>query len=128
MRRRSRADLRVPKPLGDFLILEAVRKSGGTAIAVSDEEMLDAGVELATDEGMFAAPEGGACVAALSKLLASGFLKAGRAHRDLQHRRGLEVPGSLFDALPADHGVRAGQAGRLDHPALSGNTLCCKCL
>ena len=67
--------LRVPKPLGDFLILEAVRKSGGTAIAVTDEEMLDAGVELATCEGMFAAPEGGACVAALRKLLAQGFLK-----------------------------------------------------
>ena len=67
--------LRVPKPLGDFLILEAVRKSGGTAIAVTDEEMLDAGVELATCEGMFAAPEGGACIAALRKLLAQGFLK-----------------------------------------------------
>ena len=67
--------LRVPKPLGDFLILDAVRKSGGTAIAVTDEEMLDAGIELATDEGMFAAPEGGACVAALRKLLANGFLK-----------------------------------------------------
>ena len=68
--------LRVPKPLGDFLILEAVRKSGGTAIAVTDEEMLDAGKELATCEGMFAAPEGGACVAALRKLLVQGFLKA----------------------------------------------------
>ena len=68
--------LRVPKPLGDFLILEAVRKSGGTAIAVTDEEMLDAGIELATDEGIFAAPEGGACVAALRKLFANGFLKS----------------------------------------------------
>jgi len=67
--------LRVPKPLGDFLILDAVRKSGGTAIAVSDEEMLDAGIQLATDEGMFVAPEGAACVAALQKLLESGFLK-----------------------------------------------------
>lgn len=67
--------LRVPKPLGDFLILDAVRKSGGTAIAISDADMLDAGVELASDEGMFAAPEGGACVAALGKLLETGFLK-----------------------------------------------------
>jgi threonine synthase len=67
--------LRVPKPLGDFLILEAVRKSGGTAIAVSDEELIDAGIQLATDEGMFVAPEGSACVAALEKLLANGFLK-----------------------------------------------------
>jgi threonine synthase len=67
--------LRVPKPLGDFLVLNAVRDSGGCAIAVSDEEMLDAGIQLASLEGMFAAPEGAACVAALDKLLSSGFLK-----------------------------------------------------
>ena len=70
------AGLRVPKPLGDFLILEAVRASGGTALAVSDGELLDAGIQLAREEGIFAAPEGAACVAALEKLLASGFLKA----------------------------------------------------
>ncbi len=69
------AGLRVPKPLGDFLVLEAVRASGGTALAVSDAELLDAGVELAREEGMFAAPEGAACMAALAKLLAAGFLK-----------------------------------------------------
>lgn len=68
--------LRVPSPLGDFLILETVRASGGTAVAVSDSEMLDAGVRLASEEGIFAAPEGAACVAALEKLLASGFLKS----------------------------------------------------
>lgn len=67
--------LRVPKPLGDFLILRAVRESGGTAIAVSDAESLDAGIELASREGIFIAPEGAACIAALKKLLASGFLK-----------------------------------------------------
>jgi threonine synthase len=69
------AGLRVPKPLGDFLVLDAVRKSGGTAIAVSDAELIDAGIQLASDEGMFVAPEGAACVTALEKLLASGFLK-----------------------------------------------------
>ena len=69
------AGLRVPKPLGDFLILDAVRASGGTAIAVSDAELIDAGIQLAREEGIFAAPEGAACVAALEKLLASGFLK-----------------------------------------------------
>ena len=67
--------LRVPKPLGDFLILDAVRSSGGTAIAVSDTELIDAGIQLASDEGLFVAPEGAACVSALEKLLASGFLK-----------------------------------------------------
>jgi threonine synthase len=67
--------LRVPKPLGDFLVLEAIRKSGGTAVAVSDAAMIDAGIQLAAEEGIFAAPEGAACVAALEKLLQSGFLK-----------------------------------------------------
>lgn len=69
------AGLRVPKALGDFLVLEGVRESGGAAVAVSDEEMLEAGVRLASDEGIYAAPEGAACVSALEKLLASGFLK-----------------------------------------------------
>ena len=67
--------LRVPKPLGDFLILEAVRASGGTAVAVSDADLIDAGIQLARDEGLFIAPEGAACVVALEKLIAGGFLK-----------------------------------------------------
>jgi threonine synthase len=68
--------LRVPKALGDFLVLQAVRESGGTALSVTDEEMLDAGVLLAEREGIFAAPEGGACVAAVRHLLETGFLKS----------------------------------------------------
>ena len=70
------AGLRVPKSPGDSLVLQAVRSSGGTAIAVSDDEMLDAGIQLASEEGIFAAPEGAACVAALRKLLKNGFLRA----------------------------------------------------
>src|ERR1035437_1125830 len=70
------AGLRVPKPLGDFLVLNAFRESGGTAIAVSDEDMLEAGVHLASDEGIFAAPEGAACVDAAARLLRSRFLKS----------------------------------------------------
>jgi threonine synthase len=69
------AGLRVPKPLGDFLILDALRASGGTAVAVDDDEIVDAGIELAAAEGIFAAPEGAACVAALRRLLEAGFLK-----------------------------------------------------
>jgi threonine synthase len=68
------AGLRVPKPLGDALMLDAIRMSGGVAIAVSDRELLDASLELGAQEGIFAAPEGGACVAALKKLLKSSFL------------------------------------------------------
>jgi threonine synthase len=68
--------LRVPKPLGDVLILNILRESAGTAVAVSDEEILDAGRKLASLEGIFAAPEGAACVTAARKLIANGFLKA----------------------------------------------------
>ena len=66
--------LRVPKALGDFLILEAVRDSGGTAISVTDEELMAGGRMLAETDGLFVAPEGAACVTAVEKLLASGFL------------------------------------------------------
>ena len=68
--------LRVPKPLGDFLVLDAVRASGGAAVAVTDEELLDAGTELGAAEGMFAAPEGAACVVALRRLLSDGLLSS----------------------------------------------------
>ena len=64
--------LRVPKAIGDFLILDAIRESGGTAITVTDEELIEGAKELARTEGIFAAPEGGACVPALRKLLARG--------------------------------------------------------
>jgi threonine synthase len=67
--------LRVPKAIGDFLVLQAVRESGGTAITVSDDELMQGCERLAATEGLFVAPEGGACVAALKKLQHSGFLK-----------------------------------------------------
>lgn len=66
--------LRVPKAIGDFLVLNGVRESGGTALAVSDREMLEAGRSLAQAEGIFSAPEGAACVAAAKRLLNQGFL------------------------------------------------------
>jgi threonine synthase len=68
------AGLRVPKPLGDRLTLRAVRESSGTAIAVSDASLIDAGIRLAEEEGIFAAPEGAACIAAAERLIAEGFL------------------------------------------------------
>jgi len=69
--------LRVPKAIGDFMILDAIRESGGTAITVTDEELIEGAKELARIEGIFAAPEGGACVPALRKLLARGDVKPG---------------------------------------------------
>lgn len=69
--------LRVPKAIGDFLILDAIRASGGRAIAVSDEELVAAVREIGAAEGIFAAPEGAACLPALRRLAAEGELKAG---------------------------------------------------
>ena len=65
----------MPKPLGDFLILDAVQQSGGAAIAISDTEIIDAGIRLAEEEGIFVAPEGAACLPALERVLKSGLLK-----------------------------------------------------
>ena len=67
--------LRVPEAGGAFLVLEAVRKSKGTCIAVSDQDILAAGRLLAETEGIFVAPEAAACVAALDKLLHQTFLQ-----------------------------------------------------
>ena len=67
--------LRVPGPLGDLLILSMLRQTKGTAITVTDDEMLEAGRELASKEGILAAPEGAATVCAARKLAASGWIK-----------------------------------------------------
>ena len=67
--------LRVPGPLGDLLILSMLRQTKGIALTVTDEEMLNAGRELASLEGIFAAPEGAATVIAARKLAASGWIK-----------------------------------------------------
>ena len=66
--------LRVPKALGDFLILRDVRESHGSAVAVSEAEIVAGVKEAAAAEGLFMAPESGACVAAARKLAASGQL------------------------------------------------------
>jgi threonine synthase len=58
----------VPKPLGDFLILDAVRRTGGCALAVDDEQILAAQARLADCEGAFVCPEGAACFAAIEHL------------------------------------------------------------
>jgi threonine synthase len=69
--------LRVPVAVGDFLILSALRASGGAAIAVSDEQMRAAVAELGAAVGIFASPEGGATLAALPVLRERGVLAAG---------------------------------------------------
>lgn len=69
--------LRVPVAFADRLILTALRETSGTAIAVADEDMLDGMNDLARGEGCFACPEGGATLAALRRLRASGEVPAG---------------------------------------------------
>jgi threonine synthase len=66
--------LRVPKAIGDFLVLRAVRESGGTALAVSDADMVRDMRELGATEGISAAPEGGASLTALKHLIARGMI------------------------------------------------------
>jgi threonine synthase len=68
--------LRVPAPFADRLILRALRESGGTAVAVGEEQMLDGMLSLAAGEGCFACPEGGATFAALRMLRAGGGIGA----------------------------------------------------
>ena len=67
--------LRVPKPYGDYLILDILKKSKGTAVSATDSEILDATRHWAKAEGIFAAPEGAACLVAYRKLLSTGFFK-----------------------------------------------------
>ena len=67
--------LRVPRAIGDFLIIDALRESGGTAVAVTDAELVAAVAEIGAAEGVFCAPEGAACLPALRRLLADGAVK-----------------------------------------------------
>jgi threonine synthase len=71
----SASGLRVPRAIGDFLILRALRESGGTAVAVTDEATHDAWKQFASLTGIFAAPEGAATLAALHDLLARGLVE-----------------------------------------------------
>jgi threonine synthase len=66
--------LRVPKAYADYLILKVLRESGGDAVTVSDDEMRRGVNEMASSEGLYAAPEGGAAWIAVEKLLAAGRL------------------------------------------------------
>ena len=68
------AGLRVPRAIGDFLMLQILRKSGGTAVSVKDEEMMREIRKIGRSEGLLLCPEGGASFAALKQLKNSGFL------------------------------------------------------
>jgi threonine synthase len=82
----------VPKALGDFLVLQAVRGTGGTAVAVTDEALLADQRETARLEGSLICPEGAACVTAVRQLRESGWLAAGDEVVVLNTGTGLKYP------------------------------------
>ncbi len=100
--------LRVPKALGDFLVLRAIRETEGYAIAVSDAAILDAVGAVARAEGLFICPEGAATVAALPELLRRGVLKASDRVLVLNTGSGLKYPGTIradFPVLGKDESI-----------------------
>ena len=88
----------VPKALGDVLVLDAVRATGGTALAVTDDELLAAQGALARDEGTWICPEGAACMAAVGRLRESGWLDGTEDVVVLNTGSGLIYP----DTVPVD--------------------------
>ena len=102
--------INVPKALGDFLVLQAVRESGGTAVAVTDEEILAEVTTLATDEGAWVCPEGAACFVAARQLRASGWIGRGEEVVVLNTGTGLKYPDTVtvgVPTLPRDGAVPA---------------------
>ena len=69
------AGLRVPRAIGDFIMLDILRRTGGTALAIEDRELMAASYELGAMTGIAACPEGGACLAALRRLLTDGSVQ-----------------------------------------------------
>ncbi|MDT8427482.1 MAG: threonine synthase [Pseudomonadales bacterium] len=86
------AGIRVPAAVGDFLILDAVRASGGFAVAVSDEDILQAHQECARSEGILLCPEGAATLAALKQELRSGRIRADEQVMLFNCATGLKYP------------------------------------
>ncbi len=90
----------VPKALGDFLVLDAIYKTNGCAIAVSDDELLEASALLARTEGMFICPEGAANLSAATKLRESGWIKSDEHVVLLNTGSGLKYPETVTVKVP----------------------------
>ena len=85
----------VPKPLGDFLILDALRRTGGCAVAVDDEQILAAQSRLAAAEGAFVCPEGAACFAAAEQLRKDAWISADDEVVVLNTGAGIKYPQTI---------------------------------
>ncbi len=92
--------INVPKAIGDFLVLEAVRNTGGCAISVSDDELLQAQAVLAANEGLFVCPEGAATLAAAEKLRATNWIKEDERVVLLNTGTGLKYPDTVHVTVP----------------------------
>jgi threonine synthase len=90
----------VPKALGDFLVLEALYATGGTAVAVDDEALLADQREVARLEGSFVCPEGAACFTAVRRLRETGWLSEDDEVVVLNTGTGLKYPGTVFVDAP----------------------------
>lgn len=96
------AGLRVPKALGDFLVLRAIRETGGTAVAVSDEDLLAAMRLAGETEGLFLCPEGAATVAAAQQLRQAGWLAQGDEVVLINTGTGMKYPGVTRSIFPLE--------------------------
>ena len=114
----------VPKALGDFLVLDALYATGGTAVAVDDEALLADQREVARLEGCFICPEGAACVTAVRQLRESGWLSGARGRR-AQHRHRPDLPGHRAGSGARAPAVRvdSGEAAGLPIPLTGGARL-----
>jgi threonine synthase len=92
--------LTVPAPLGGFLVLRAIRETGGCAVAVSDEDLLAALAQAARAEGTWICPEGAACLAAVAQLRESGWLAETDEVVVLNTGAGLKYPETAPTDLP----------------------------
>ena len=92
--------INVPKALGDFLVLRAIRASGGTAVAVTDEEILAEMSSLARAEGTWVCPEGAACLAAARRLRDGGWIAEPERVVILNTGAGLIYPGTVSFDVP----------------------------
>jgi threonine synthase len=105
------AGMRVPKSYGDYLILEILRKSNGTVVTVSDEEMVESVRECARTEGIFPSLEGAAAMAGVGRLITSGYLKPSETVVVFNTGTGLkylDIVAAEMDRLPQP--ARAGMA------------------
>jgi len=93
------AGLRVPKPYGDYIILDIVRASEGTCIDVSEEAILASLLDWSRNEGLLLCPEGAAATAAYDQLIAEGFLKSTDSVVIFNTGAGLKYTDMIADAM-----------------------------